>query len=139
MTTALDTNVIVALWDPDPVLSSAAQSVLDAARNSGVLVACAPVCAELMAYRGRSEDFVEGFFRDTTIMRDWNLSIAVWRSAGRAFRAYAGRRRNGAGAPRRVLADFLIGAHADENGYRLLTLDKHLYPVAFPRLRIVSF
>ena len=38
MTTAIDTNVIVALWDRDPGLSSAAQSALDVAlgrRNPG--------------------------------------------------------------------------------------------------------
>jgi hypothetical protein len=29
MTTAIDTNVIAALWDPDDSLSSAANSVLD--------------------------------------------------------------------------------------------------------------
>jgi predicted nucleic acid-binding protein len=140
MTTALDTDVIVALWDPDPVFSCAAQQALDAALEFGALIAAAPVCAELIAYRGRSEESVEAFFRDTAIVRDWNLSAAVWRAAGRAFRAYSGRRRNHfGGAPRRILADFLIGAHASENGYRLLTLDKRLYPAAFPKLKIISF
>jgi predicted nucleic acid-binding protein len=140
MTTALDTNVIVALWDPDPTFSSAAQKALDAALELGALVASAPVCAELMAYRGRSEASFEEFFRKTGIATDWNLSAAVWRSAGRAFRAYAERRQaNGHAAPRRILADFLIGAHADENSYLLLTLDKRLYPAAFPKLRIISF
>lgn len=139
MTTAFDTNIIIALWDPNPALSSAAQNALDEAIGFGALVASAPVCAELMAYRGRSEESIEAFFGETGVARDWDLSARVWRSAGRAFRAYAERRSaNGHAAPRRILADFLIGAHADENGYRLLTSDKRLYTAAFPKLKIVG-
>jgi predicted nucleic acid-binding protein len=140
MTTALDTNIIIALWDPNPALSSAAQNALDEAMEFGALVASAPVCVELMAYRGRSGESIEAFFRDTAIAIDWNLSAGVWQSAGRAFRAFSERgKSHRQPPPRRILADFVIGAHADENGYRLLTLDKGLYMVAFPKLRIVSF
>jgi predicted nucleic acid-binding protein len=35
-----------------------------------------------------------------------------------------------------LLADFLIGAHALENGYKLLTLDGGLYRRAFPGLQV---
>ena len=63
---------------------------------------------------------------------------AVWRAAGRAFQKYTARRREKpASGPRRILADFLIGAHASEHGYRLLTLDDHLYRAAFPALTLV--
>jgi predicted nucleic acid-binding protein len=41
---------------------------------------------------------------------------------------------HGERGPRRILADFLIGAHAQKRGYRLLTLDEGFYPTAFPRL-----
>jgi predicted nucleic acid-binding protein len=47
MTTAVDTSVIVALWDRDDVLNSAAQSALDAALERGSLTISAPVFAEL--------------------------------------------------------------------------------------------
>jgi predicted nucleic acid-binding protein len=61
----------------------------------------------------------------------------VWRSAGRAFQAYAERRRKQRDSgTRRILADFLIGAHALTGGYQLLTLDKRLYQAAFPNLKI---
>ena len=43
------------------------------------------------------------------------------------------RKRRDAGS-RRILADFLVGAHAQIRGYRLLTLDERLYKVAFPTL-----
>ena len=140
MTTAVDTNVVIALWDKDPGLSLAAQNALESAFNRGTLVAAAPVFAELMAAPGRSEAFVELFFEETGIAIDWQLGEQVWRSAGRAFRAYAERRRQQRDiGTRRILADFLIGAHAAANGYRLLTLNDRLYRTSFPALAIVTF
>lgn len=137
MTTAIDTNVLIALWDKDATLSSAAQSALEAAFHRGSLVIAAPVFAELLAAPGRSESFLNSFLEDTAIAIDWNLDEPVWRTAGRAFQAYAERRRRQRDTgPRRILADFLIGAHAQTLGYRLLTLDERLYRVAFPTLTI---
>jgi predicted nucleic acid-binding protein len=137
MTTAIDTNVIVALWDRDPSLSSAAQSALDAALGRGTLVTAATVFAELMAAPGRSESFLDSFFRETGINIDWALDESVWRRAGRAFQGYARRRRKQRDTPRRILADFLIGAHALEGGHSLLTLDDRLHRTAFPSLTLV--
>ncbi len=139
MTTAIDTNIIVALWDKDDTLNSLAQSALDAALGRGNLVLAAAVFAELMAFPGRSEAFLDSFFKETGIAVDWNLHETVWRAAGRAFQTYAARRRRQRDSgPRRILADFLIGAHALQNGYLLLTLDDRLYRAAFPRLRITT-
>jgi AbrB family looped-hinge helix DNA binding protein len=140
MTTAVDTNVVIALWDKDPTLSLAAQNALDAAFNRGTLVAAAPVFAELIAAPGRSEKFVGSFFEETGIGVDWELSEQIWRLAGRAFQGYAERRRKQRDkAARRILADFIIGAHAFANGFRLLTLDEGLYRAAFPSLAIETF
>ena len=140
MTTAVDTNVVIALWDKDSALSLAAQRVLEAAFNRGNLVAAAPVFAELIAAPGRTEAFVGSFFEETGIAIDWELGEQVWRSAGRAFQAYAGRRRKQRDTgTRRILADFLIGAHALSNGCRLLTLDDRLYRASFPTLVIETF
>jgi predicted nucleic acid-binding protein len=131
---------MIALWDKDSALSLAAQNALDAAFNRGTLVAAAPVFAELLAAPGRSETFVGSFFEETGITVDWELPEQIWRSAGRAFQAYAERRRRqrDRGA-RRILADFLIGAHALTNGCRLLTLDDRLYRTVFPKLSIETF
>src|SRR5882724_1471577 len=137
MTTAIDTNVVSALWDKDAVLSLAAQTALEKAFRRGGLVVAAPVFSELMAAPGRIESFVGTFFEDNGIAIDWQLSESVWRAAGRAFQSYAERRRKqkDSGA-RRILADFLIGAHALVGGHRLLTLDERLYRAAFPTLRL---
>ena len=137
MTTAIDTNVVIALWDKDTGLNSAAQAALEAAFNRGNLVVAAPVFSELMAAPGRTEAFVNSFLEDTAIAVDWELDEAVWASAGRAFQSYAERRRKQRDSgTRRILADFMIGAHAHTRGYRLLTLDEGLYRAAFPRLTI---
>lgn len=140
MTTAIDTNVIIALWDRDPGLSLSAQNALDTAFHRGTLVAAAPVFAQLVGAPGRSEAFVDSFFEETGIGVDWELPEQVWRLAGRAFQAYAQRRRKQRDrGPRRILADFVIGAHASANGFRLLTLDEGLYRAAFPALSIETF
>jgi len=41
MTTAIDTNVVIALWDKDSVLSLAAQKALETAFHRGTLLAAA--------------------------------------------------------------------------------------------------
>jgi predicted nucleic acid-binding protein len=140
MTTALDTNVIIALWDKNSSLSLAAQNALETAFNRGTLVAAAPVFAELIAAPGRTEPFVGSFFEETGVAVDWELGEQVWRSAGRAFQAYAERRRKQRDTgTHRILVDFLIGAHAVANGFRLLTLDDRRYRVSFPTLVIETF
>ncbi|MGD0514574.1 MAG: PIN domain-containing protein [Terriglobales bacterium] len=138
MTTVVDSNVIVALWDRDDNLNAAAQAALDAGLNRGRLVVPAPVFSELMALPGRTESFLDAFFQDTGVLVDWALDERVWRVAGRAFQTYAGRRRKQRGPePRRILADFLIGAYAESSGFPLLTLDQGLYRAGFPELKIM--
>jgi predicted nucleic acid-binding protein len=138
VTTVIDTNVIAALWDKDDALNSAARSALDAALGRGSLVVPAPVYAELMAFAGRTESFLDGFFRETGIAVAWHMEERVWRFAGQAFQSYAGRRRKQREpGPRRILADFLIGAYAARHNYSLLTLDEGIYRAAFPGLRIL--
>jgi predicted nucleic acid-binding protein len=140
MTTAIDTNVLVALWNEDDALNTMARSALDAAFERGGLVIAAPVFAELLALPSRKEAFLDSFFRQTGISVDWDLHEAIWRAAGRAFQAYIARRRKQRElGSRRILADFLIGAHALQNRFGLLTLDDRLYRAAFPRLSIVTF
>ena len=67
------------------------------------------------------------------------MTTAVDTNVIRAFQSYAvRRRRHGHSAPRRILADFMIGAHAQQAGYQLLTLDGRLYRTAFPELTVVG-
>ena len=139
MISAIDSNVFVALWDASDALHAEARKALDGAYEQGNLVICGVVYAELLAARGRTEAFLDRFCEETGITVDWELTEKIWREAGRAFQGYAARRRSQRGTePRRLLADFLIGAHASVRGYQLLTLDAGMYRASFPRLRIVT-
>ena len=139
MATAIDSNILVALWGTDDALNLTARSALDAAWHRGKLVIAAPVYTELLAFPGRTEAFLDSFLAETGIIVDWHLDESIWRTAGRAHQGYVARRRKHREAgPRRILADFLIGAHALARGYRLLTLDSKLYRSAFPRLNVVA-
>lgn len=137
MRTAIDTNVIVALWDANEKGHLAALDMLDKAAARGGLLICGAVFGELLAGPDRSEKFVDEFVRDAGITVDWSSTEAVWREAGSAFHRYvASRKQQRSGVPRRILTDFYIGAHAFENRYTLLTLDDGIYRAAFPKLRI---
>lgn len=136
MTIALDTNVLSALWNDNDALNRVAAKALEDKKQEQMAI-CGVVYAELIGAPGRTEAFVDRFCEEAGIAVEWELKERVWRRAGVAFQEYAARRKKQIGAaPRRLLADFLIGAHALENGYKLLTLDEGLYKVAFPRLKL---
>jgi len=102
-------------------------------------VISAPVYVELLAHPAASVAFVEGFLERTRIVVDFVLDETVWRETGRSFAGYAQRQRaSGGGRPKRLLADFLIGAHAVLRADRLLTLDASRYLEAFPGLRMMG-
>jgi predicted nucleic acid-binding protein len=139
MTTSIDSNIIVALWWEQDPLNRVAAKMLVQAQRRGKLVVSAPVYAELMGDPNRSETELDEFLGDAGILIDWVLGEEVWRGAGIAYRRYIQRRRSSSGTfPRRILTDFLIGAHSVVRGHTLLTFDKRLYEAAFPKLSIVS-
>ena len=134
--TAIDSNVIVALWSREPTASHMA-ALLRNARTAGPLVVAAPVWAELHAAPGATAAFVARFLVDTGIERDLDLGEAVWGRAAEAYATYASRPRSSAGGePKHLLVDLLVGAHATARADRLLTLDARRYRPAFPDLRI---
>jgi len=61
MTTAIDSNILIALWNEDDTLKTRARSALDTALMRGSLVVAAPVFAELLAAPARSEAFLDSF------------------------------------------------------------------------------
>ncbi|MFK7602043.1 type II toxin-antitoxin system VapC family toxin [Deinococcus sp. SM5_A1] len=98
------------------------------------LIVCGPVVAEMLPREPGAETWLEEF----GIEVDWNLGRAVWRRVGQAHAEYTRRRRgSGGGAPRGILADYLIGAHAEVNGLPLLTLNEHDY-FSFPNLEVLT-
>lgn len=78
MTTALDTNILVSLWNEDDALNFAAKAAMRAALEQGSLIIAAPVFSELMASPSRDEAFLDEFFAATGISIDWHLNETIW-------------------------------------------------------------
>ncbi len=137
MTTALDSNVLSALWSTEPSAPRVGQELRNA-RALGAVVISAPVYVELCAHPLASRDWVDNFLLETSIAVDFSLDELVWRKAADGFGAYAERRRKSGGtSPKRLLTDFLIAAHALLRADRLFTLDPSRYQKDFPGLRLV--
>lgn len=137
MRTAIDTNVISALWSGEPLAGKIARD-LARAQEQGGLVVCGAVYAELLAHPSATADFVDTFLRDTKVSVDFESNEALWQMAANSFSNYARRRRkSGGGSPKRLLVDFLVAAHASLRADRLMTLDAERYERDFPKLRIV--
>jgi len=138
MRTALDSNVLSALWSSEPLASRVAAELAEAYSQGGMVI-CAPVYAELLAHPSASQSFVDEFLSETGIVVDFGLDEPVWRLAAKSFAAYAQRRRRSAGgSPKRLLVDFIVAAHALLRADRLMTLDRARYERDFPRLRMVT-
>ncbi|MEF2278314.1 type II toxin-antitoxin system VapC family toxin [Deinococcus sp. YIM 134068] len=136
--TAIDTNVLSAILKAEPN-SLPLIDLLERARGSGPLLISPVVYSELLGTPPHTPVFIEEFLHDTGITLEEAFPLAVWEAAGVAFQAYAVRRKaSGGGVPRRILADFLIGAHAQEKADRLATLDPQHYRLAFPALTLLT-
>ena len=104
----------------------------------GSLVISPFVFAELLAYPRATKAYVHRFLEATGVVIDYKLEEKVWNEAGLRFARYSTRRRQATGdGPRRLLADYLIGAHALVQAERLLTLDPKVYRQDFPELRLL--
>lgn len=137
MRTALDTNVLSALWSDEPS-PRGIESLLFDARGKGGLVICAPVYCELLAYPSATRPFVNEFLRETGISVEFHLDEQVWQTAADAFVGYAKRRRRSqGGSPKRMLVDFVVAAHALLRADQLMTLDVSRYQPDFPKLRVI--
>ena len=137
MRTAIDTNVLSALWSKEPLASEIARN-LGNAKADGGLVVSAPVYVELLAYPKATESFVNDFLADTGIAVDFEFQQPVWVEVGRRFARHAKRRRQSVHqVPKRLLADFIIGSHALAHADRFMTLDPKRYERDFPELKLI--
>lgn len=123
MITAIDTNILIGLWLPNHAFNQKAEAALGGAAQAGALVITPLVYGELLAAPGKSRLWVDEFLQDVGIEVEWHIEETTWLEAGEAFAAYAQRRRKTGDTPRRILADFVIGAHALKQANRLLTAD----------------
>lgn len=128
----VDSNVLLDLLQDDSDWASWSQERLDIARTQGPIFINLIVYAEIagnFASAGTLDDFLR---RSGLIQRPLSYDVAF--RAGEARTRYRANR----GEKTRLLADFLIGAQAELEGWALLTRDPRPYRTYFPDVRLIT-
>jgi predicted nucleic acid-binding protein len=132
MITAVDTNVLLDVFAADPTFGTRSLAAVRACLADGPLVACEVVWAELHA-AFETAAAADRALDAIPITLD-PLGRAAAAAAGAAWRDY----RRAGGARDRVIADFLVGAHAVHQADRLLTRDRGFHRLAVAGLEIID-
>lgn len=132
MITAVDTSVLLDVLTGDMVHGPRSAAALRRAVAEGAVVASTVVWAEVIgAYQQPAAVTARLDRLGLELIAD-DRDVAM--AAARAYRAY----RAAGGTRRRILPDFLIGAHALVHAERLLTRDRGFYRSHFARLSILA-
>jgi len=130
MITFVDTNILLDVFLPDPEFGAKSKAGLSEAYSAGSIVINEIVYAEL-APQFPSKELLDDTLRILGI-RAIQIDLESAYDAGMKWKEHlmAGGKRN------RVLADFLVGAHAKKVADRFMTRDRGFYKQYFSELRL---
>lgn len=134
MITAVDTNVVLDVLAGDERFGLASKQALLDALELGSVMACDVVWAEVGGWYRTPDEAFEVV--DRLGIRFAAIDPEVAAAAGAMWVRH--HRAQGDGPRERVIADFLIGAHAWMRADRLLSRDRGFYRSYFRRLEVVD-
>lgn len=132
MITAVDTSVLIDVFGADPRFGAASALALRAGLNAGAVVACDIVWSETRAAFSSDAAFERA-------MHTLGVGFSPMKEESATLAGVTWKKYRVAGGTRdRVIADFLIGAHAARQCDRLLTRDRGYYKKYFSGVKIVD-
>jgi predicted nucleic acid-binding protein len=128
----IDSNVLIDIFDKDPNWYLWSRSQMEAASQVGALLINHIILAEVAPHHGELTAFHEQI--KAMMINVLPLSDKAAYTAGIAFLEYR-KRREGSSS---VIADFLIGGHAQALGATILTRDPRFYKAYFPTVQLIA-